>query len=143
MSFDLLISDGDLVIRSGALATVINAQKLSQDILKICLTAVGSNPIHPTYGSYLSRSVIGNAMKSSVVVQIAQSQINTCLTNLQSIQANQVKNFQQVSADEQLASVLGISVLRSTADPRNYNVKISVLTKGFLPVNTGFTVSPI
>lgn len=130
-------------VQNGQLTTVVNAAKLVQDILKICLTAVGSNPIHPTYGSYLSRSVIGNAMKSSVIVQIAQSQINTCLTNLQSIQANQVKSFQQVSADEQLASVLGISVLRSRTDPRQYNITITVLTKGFQPITTNFALSPI
>lgn len=143
MSFDLKIVNGDLVINQSALQTVQDSEKLIQDILKICLTDVGSNPLHPGYGSYLSRSVIGNASKVSVIVQIAQSQINTCLTNLQYLQQLQLKSFQKVGADEQLAAVLGISVLRSSFDLRLFNVKIKCMTKGLQPVTTAFTISTI
>lgn len=143
MSFDLQIIGGDLVINQGQLSIVVDSQKLIQDILKICLTAVGSNPIHPSYGSYLSRSVVGNSMQTGAIVQIATSQINTCLTNLQQLQQLQVKDMQQVSADEQLAAILGISVIRSILDPRLFNIQIKCLTKGFQPVTTSFTVNTI
>jgi hypothetical protein len=143
MSFDLKIVNGDLVINQGALQTVQDSEKLIQDILKICLTDVGGNPLHPSYGSFLSRSVVGSALQTSVTVQIATSQINTCLSNLQYLQQLQVKSFQKVSADEQLAAVTGISVVRSAFDQRLFNVRISGLTKGFQPVSTAFTISTI
>jgi hypothetical protein len=143
MSIDLKIINGDLVINNGALQTVQDSEKLIQDILKICLTDVGSNPLHPSYGSFLSRSVVGNAAQTNVIVQIAQAQLNTCLTNLQQLQQLQLKSFQKVSADEQLAAITGISVLRSTYDPRLFNVKISGLTKGYQPITTAFTVNTI
>jgi phage baseplate assembly protein W len=143
MSFDLKIINGDLVINQGDLQTVVDSEKLIQDILKICLTDVGSNPLHPSYGSFLSRSVIGNPSTTDVIVQVATSQINTCLTNLQQLQQLQVKSFQMVSADEQLAAILGISVVRSAFDPRLFNVQIKCMTKGFKPITTAFQVNTI
>ncbi len=143
MSFDLKIVNGDLVINQGQLQTVVDSEKLIQDILKICLTDVGGNPLHPSYGSFLSRSVVGSSAQTNVIVSIASSQINTCLTNLQHLQQLQLKSFQKVSADEQIAAITGISVLRSAFDPRLFNVKISCLTKGFQPVTTAFTISTI
>ena len=143
MSFDLKIVNGDLVLNQGDLKTIQDSEKLIQDILKICLTDVGANPLHPSYGSFLSRSIIGNAMNVDVIVQIGTSQINNCLTNLQHLQQLQLKSFQKVSADEQLAAITGISIIRSAFDPRLFNVKIKGLTKGFQPVSTAFTVSTI
>jgi phage baseplate assembly protein W len=143
MSFDLKIVNKDLVINQGKLQTVQDSEKLIQDILKILLTDVGSNPLHPGYGSFLSRSVIGNPAQTSVIVQIAKSQINTCLAGLQQLQNVQVKSFQKISADEQLAAITGISVLRSSFDPRLFNIKVSGLTKGYQPISTAFTVSTI
>jgi phage baseplate assembly protein W len=143
MSIDLQIINGDLVISQGALSTVQDSQKLIQDILKILLTDVGADPLQPNYGSFLSRSVIGNAMASGAIVQIAKAQINTCLVNLQQLQQLQIKSMQKVSADEQLAAITGISVIRSTSDPRLFNIKVSAITKGYQPVSTAFTVSTI
>lgn len=143
MSFDLRILNGDLVINNGALGVVTDSAKLIQDILKILLTDVGADPLQPSYGSYLSRSVIGNAMENGAIVQIAKSQINTCLTNLQQLQQLQIKSMQQVSADEQLAAITGISVVRSTFDPRLFNIKVSGLTKGYQSVTTEFSLSTI
>lgn len=143
MSIDLQIINGDLVITNGELSTVQDSQKLIQDILKILLTDVGADPLQPNYGSFLSRSVIGNAMASGVIVQIAKAQINTCLVNLQQLQQLQIKQMQKVSADEQLAAITGISVIRSTTDPRLFNIKVSAITKGYQPVSTAFTVSTL
>lgn len=143
MSIDLKVINGDLVINNGELQTVQNSEKLIQDILKILLTDIGADPLQPAYGSFLSRTVIGTALANANIVQIAKSQINTCLSNLQQLQQKQVQSMQKVSADEQLAAVTGISVIRSVSDPRLFNVKVSGLTKGFQPVSTAFTVSTI
>jgi phage baseplate assembly protein W len=143
MSFDLAIINGDLVIANGDLQTVTDSSKLIQDILKICLTNVGSNPLQPGYGSFLSRTIIGNPIYTSTIVQIAKSQLNTCLTNLQTLQQTQIKQRQRVTADEQLAAITDISVVRNTLDPRLFNVTIKALTKGFKPISTQFSVSTI
>lgn len=143
MSFDLKIISGDLVINSGDLQKVVDSEKLIQDILKICLTNVGSNPLNPGYGSFLSRTIVGNPVNASVLVQISKSQLNTALINLQNLQLEQIRSFQRVSADEQIAAITDISVLQSQTDPRLYSVTISVLNKGFKPITTAFNVSTI
>jgi len=143
MSFDLKISNRDLVIKDGSLKTVQDSEKLIQDILKMCLTTAGSNPMFPWYGSFLSRSIIGSAQNTSVLVQISKTQLSTALDNLKSLQELQVKSFQRVSADEQISAILDISVNRNQIDPRFIDVKIKVLTKGLQPITTAFKVSTI
>lgn len=143
MSFDLKLSGGDLVINNGQLQTVVDSQKLIQDILKICLTTAGTNVIHPWYGSFISRTIVGNPMHSSVLVQIAKSQLNTALENLKELQNIQVNSFQRVSADEQISSILDISIIKNQLDPRLFDVRLKVLSKGFKPITSDFTVSTI
>lgn len=143
MSFDLKINNKDLVIKNGQLQSVIDSEKLIQDILKICLTTAGSNPLHPGYGSFISRTLIGNPLYTSVLVQIGKAQINTCLENLKSLQGLQVKSFQRVSADEQISAIMDISIVRSPIDPRLFDVRIKAMTKGLKPITTAFRVSTI
>lgn len=143
MSFDLKIIAGDLVINQGQLQTVVDTEKLIQDILKICLTAAGSNPLQPWYGSFISRTIIGNPNQTSMLVQIAKSQLNTALTNLQQLQNLQVQSFQSVSPDEQLAAIVDISVLQNQVNPTLFQVKIQALSKGLKPVTTAFNISTI
>lgn len=143
MSFDLAIEGGDLVIKDGAIQKVEESAKLIQDILKMALTTAGSNPIHPWYGSFVSRTLIGNPNYTSMLVQIAKSQLTTALQNLKELQSIQVKSFQRVSADEQIASISDISIVRSQTDPRLFNVMIKVFTKGLKPISTKFEVSTI
>lgn len=143
MSFDLKIKNGDLVINNSELQTVIDSEKLIQDILKICLTTNGANPFHPWYGSYLSRTVVGNPSHTSVLVQVGKSQLNTALNMLISLQDLQVKSFQTVTADEQISAISEISVVRNQFDPRLIDVRIGAITKGLKPITTAFRVSTI
>lgn len=143
MSFDLQIANGDLVISNSSLNTVSDGQKLIQDILKICLTSAGGNPLNNWYGSYISRNLIGSTLDNSVLVQVAQSQLTSALENLKNLQISQMRSFQQMSADEQISSILGVSIIRNQIDPRLFDIRIKVLTKGMKPIQTGFTVNPI
>lgn len=143
MSFDLKIQNSDLVINNGQLQTVLDTEKLIQDILKLCLTNAGSNPFNPWYGSFLSRTLVGNPMYTTVLVQVAKSQLTTALQNLKDLQDIQLKSFQRVSADEQISAILDISVVRSQIDPRLFDVVIKALTKGLKPISTAFRVSTI
>jgi|ERR1035437_1105487 phage baseplate assembly protein W len=143
MSFDLKIQNGDFVINNAQLRTVSDSEKLIQDILKICLTTSGTNPFHPAYGSLISRTIVGNPNYSEMLVQIAQGQLNTALTNLMSLQAQQVRSFQRMSADEQIGSIANISITKSQNDPRLFNVRISVISKGIKPITSAFRISTI
>lgn len=143
MSFDLKIINGDLSISNGALKTVVDSEKLIQDILKLALTTAGSNPIHPWYGSFISRTLVGNPNLNAVLVQIGKSQLTSALQNLKDLQDIQLKSFQRVSADEQIAAISDISIVQSQVDPREFDVVIKALTKGLKPITTAFSVSTI
>src|SRR5574338_788116 len=105
MSFDLKIISGDLVLSNGDLKTVVDSEKLIQDILKIALTTAGSNPVHPWYGSFISRTLVGNPNSTSVLVQIGKSQLTTALNNLKDLQDMQAQSYQRMTADEQIAAI--------------------------------------
>jgi hypothetical protein len=143
MSFDLKIRNGDLVLDRGDFKTVVDSEKLIQDILKICLTTAGSNPMHPWYGSYVSRSLVGSGLSTDIIFQLGQTQLQNALEILKALQDGQVKQFQRVSPDEQINSILDISINRNTRDPRLFDVIIKVVSKGFKPVTTVFRVSTI
>lgn len=143
MSYDLKINKGDLVIEQGDLKNVTDSEKLIQDILKICLTTAGTNPLAPWYGSFLSRSIIGNPMEDMAIVQIAKSQLNSALENLKNLQEVQINNFQYVTPDEQLGAILDIIVTRNPVDYRLFEITIKAITKGLRPITTAFRVSTI
>lgn len=143
MSFDLKIKNGDFELANGDLKTVVDTEKLIQDILKIALSPVGSNPSHPWYGSYLSKSLIGSGLSTDIIFQFGQSQLQSALENLKALQESQVRNFQNVSADEQIGAILDISLNRNSTDPRLFDVFIKVATKGYKPVTAAFTISTI
>lgn len=143
MSFDLKIRNGDLVLDRGDFKTIVDSEKLIQDILKICLTTAGSNPMNPWYGSYVSRSLVGSGLSTDIIFQLGQTQLQNALEILKSLQDSQVKQFQRVSPDEQINSILDISINRNTQDPRLFDVIIKVVSKGFKPVTTVFRVSTI
>lgn len=143
MSFDLKIINGDLVLDNGDLKTVVDSEKLIQDILKICLTTAGTNPLYPWYGSLISRSLVGNPLDTSALLTISQSQLSNALDNLKNLQDLQTKSFQSVTADEQIGAIQDISVVRNKIDPRLFDVRIRVLTKGSKPITTAFRVSTI
>lgn len=143
MSYDIKLNRGDIAIQNGDLQTSVDSEKLIQDILKICLTTAGSNPLHSWYGSLLTRTIVGSSLDTNMLIQMAKSQLNSALENLKNLQNFQTKSFQQITADEQLGAVLDIIVYRNANDSRLFDVKIKALTKGFKPISTSFTVSAI
>ena len=143
MSYDIKISKGDFVLQQGDLKRVVDSEKLIQDILKICLTTAGTNPLIPWYGSFLSRTMVGNPMENNAIIQIARSQLTSALENLKNLQEFQVKSFQYVTPDEQLGAILDISVTRNSIDYRLFEINIKATTKGLKPITTAFRVSTI
>ena len=143
MSFDLKLINGDFSLKNGQLETAVDSEKLIQDILKICLTPAGANPIHPEYGSFISKTLIGSSLDPSIITQVGKSQLSNCLENLKNLQSLQVKSFQRVTADEQISSVSNIIVAFSEIDPRLITVEIRVFSKGLKPLTVRFKINTI
>lgn len=143
MSFDLQVLNGDLVVSNGDLAVARGQQKLIQDVLKICLTEAGSNPLQPWYGSLVSKTLIGNAIQTDIIFTIAKSQLQSALDNLKNLQNLQVASGQRTTPDEMIAMVKEIGIVRNSLDPRLISVKVSVITRAFGRVQASFNVSNI
>ena len=141
MSFDFRLRSGDLSIVNGDFEQIKDSPKLIQDILKIATTQAGTNPFAPWYGSLLSRTMIGSILPDGIIITAAQGQLQLAISALQNMQAIQIQQRQTLSADEQLAAVLGIQVGRSPVDQRLFQVKISVVTKSYRSTSVAFTVS--
>lgn len=143
MSFDLQILNGDLVLDNGDLSIIQNNDKLVQDLLKIAITTLGANPLQPWYGSMISRTLIGSVLSSDITVASAQSQLQTAVETLKSLQAIQVSQGQKVSPGEQIAAITKISVNRNSIDPRIFTIIIRVLDKSFGGVAATFNASTV
>lgn len=143
MSFDLKIENRDIVISGAKLKKVEGQNKLIQDILKICLTEAGSNPLHPGYGSYIHQSVVGSTLGAEISVVVAKNQLNNALENLKLLQDAQVRSYQRVNPEELIAAILAISVEQNKINPTLFDIRISVANKAFSKINTQFNVNII
>jgi phage baseplate assembly protein W len=142
MSFDLKIRQGDIAIGSdGDLEKVENTAKLIQDVLKILMTPLGSNPFHSWYGSLISSSIVGNPFEDEFLVKIADSQIRSALETIQNLQRAQMASSQKVTANELLAAVKDVKVVRNPVDPRFFSIFITILSKGLNSANVSFNIS--
>lgn len=141
MSFDLQVKNGDLVIKNSDLAVVKGINKLEQDLLKISLTEAGGNVLQPWYGSLISRTLIGSYISNDIIVSNAKNQLQNAIQNLKNLQNLQVASGQKVTPDEQISFINDISIVRSTVDPRLFQVVIKVLNRAFGKVVASFTVN--
>lgn len=142
MSFDLKLQNGDLsVSSSGDIATVEGGQKLEQDILKVIMTKLGSNPFFPWYGSPIEDSLVGMAYTDDFVAATATSQLQTCIERIQQLQKEQLKNYQIVTPAEQIAAIQNIHVERNITDPRFFSIVITVISKAFQQQQISLLVS--
>lgn len=141
MSFDLLVQNGDLVISASDVAKVESTQKLEQDLLKICITPLGSNKFFPMYGSPIAKSMIGMVLDPLFSNTVASSQLRNSISVLQQLQAEQSKR-QFLTAAEQIAALKNIEIDRDTSDPRVFSIFVDVISKALTVVSTQFGISP-
>lgn len=139
MSFDLKIVNGDFVVENSDLSVVKGNDKLSQDVLKIALTAAGANPLHPWYGSLVNKTLIGSYLDSDIVFSVARTQLQNALDNLKNLQNLQVSRGQKVSPTEQIAFISDISITRNQVDPRLIYVVVRILDRAFGKVAVSFS----
>lgn len=143
MSFDLKISNRDLVIVNGDFQKISGTEKLIQDILKIVMTPMGGNPFFTYYGSLINGSMIGSALDFQFSSGIASDQLRSALETLQNLQRAQMASSQKVTADELLAAVQSVEVLRNPVDPRYFSIFITVLTKALTQATATLDVQGI
>ena len=128
MSFDLALSKGDISVGpDGDLRKIRDTSKLVQDVLKILHTPVGSNPFYPQIGSTLTTDNIGNVVSQQFAETKATASIISSIQLMQSIQRNQ-QIFQVVTPGEQIIGISQVDVEQDPQDPRQYNIKITVIT---------------
>lgn len=140
MSFDLELVNGDIEIKSdGALRTVSDTPKLRQDILKIIVTSLGSNKFHPWYGCSISDNSIGSSYPDNLLFSDIQTSIRQSLDRLKTLQMSQATG-QRVALSEIISSVEAVEVERNIADPRQINIRVSVLTRNLSLVEELFTI---
>ena len=142
MSFDLKLEQGDLQLSTESdLNTVENGDKLTQDILKIVTTQIGSSPLHPWYGCPITQSLIGRAFDEVFVDTAATNQLRFSLSNLEKLQKEQMRTDQLVTAQEHIGAIQNVAVRRNPIDPRFFTVEVAVISKAFRRVFTDFTVT--
>ena len=144
MSFDLALDKGDLVIGAdGDVGKVRNTSKLSQDVLKVLHTPIGSNPYQPNSGSDITILNIGTNISQEFAETRVEASILATLTQLQAIQFKQ-KQVQVVTPEETIADLSSVVAERDPNDPRQFNIGISVLTEALSDVTLRpFTISTV
>lgn len=135
MTYSLALRGGDLVAQGSELAIVSGTDKLRQDTELWLLVRIGSNAMHPAFGSYLE-SYIGGVIDINTQAKV----YNEILRTLNNYQALQYQAFQTnpslFSLTELMASVDSINVSVSY-DTVNATVQVSN------PVSTAtVTISP-
>lgn len=135
MTFSLALRGGDLVALGSELAIVSGTDKLKQDVELWLLVRIGSNKMHPAFGSYLE-SYIGGVVDRNTQDQV-YNEILRSLTNYQTLQYHAFQaNPQLFSLTELMSSIDSVNV-SVTYDTVNATVQVSN------PVSTAtVTISP-
>ncbi|MCK9567791.1 hypothetical protein M0R72_02425 [Candidatus Pacearchaeota archaeon] len=116
-----------------------DADKLTQDILKLVSTQLGSNPFFPSYGSPISQALIGTS-ELSFAQEVATQQLKASIERLKDLQQDQMRNNQIVTPQEQIAIIRDVYVNQAKDDPRYYYVNLTVINKAFQSVPISFAV---
>jgi len=140
MSFDLKLENGDVRIENGDLSVVHDTNKLTQDLLKILITPLNSNPVNPWYGSNVGLALIGNTFDLDFGIEAARAQASTAVDNLLRMQISQSQK-QVLSPAESILSIKDIYVNTNATDRRLVELKVSVVSAALSVVDVRFTVS--
>jgi phage baseplate assembly protein W len=130
----------DYVINAlGQYDYVQNENKLIQDIKKITITILGSDPVAPWYGTDFEKIIGKKQIPEILKVKIA-SEITTALSKLKAAQIQQ-ENYQTVTDGEFLDTVKSINVQQSDAYQGLYTVDVDVSTQAGRLVAVQQTIS--
>jgi hypothetical protein len=129
MSFDFKLANGSFSLGpDGDIQRAYGQDKLSQDVVKIIATAVGSNLLHKWYGSGISDNLIGSGLKREFLEAEIIRSIGYSLQNLKALQEQQERAGQILLPSEAIKSIEDISIL-PTNDPRAIGITIAIRTR--------------
>lgn len=131
MSFDLALSKGDLTLANdGDIRKVRNNSKLIQDVLKELHIPKQSDPFNLSRGVELTADKIGEGVNKQFIESKMTADIIETLNRLVAIQSRQGRE-QILTEAEQIKDLGNIEVSQDSLDPRQYNIKLTVITKGY------------
>ncbi len=140
MSFDIRVTSGDLELGSnGDAATVVNSDKLAQDVIKVLNTPIGSSPLNPTYGSTLTVAQLGQVIDVEAVISQTTISIASALEQLVATQAQQ-KSFQIVTDAETIVDFESPIVEPDPVEPRQFNIVVNAISRDLTPISIALVV---
>jgi phage baseplate assembly protein W len=107
----------------GDIKTIGDFDLLYQNVAKILLTEIGTNPYHVWYGSTAIR-LVGKKVSASVVHSLRAS-VRDALSNFKNVQDQQA-GIQEMSFKERLSRVKSIDVSTIGADETSYLVSVVI-----------------
>jgi len=131
MSFDIKLTSGDIEYGSdGDLLQVAGRDKLEQDLAKIMLTRLGSDPGSSAYGTEI-RNVIGRRLTQDTLQGLVGKSVRQAVDLLQSLQFVQ-STTQEVTFDEFIGAVEALAVRQASLN--RVTVELSIITVAGLRV---------
>jgi len=109
-------------------------------LLKIIITPLNSNKLHPWYGSNVGLALIGNVFDLDFGIEAARAQVSTAVDNLLRMQLSQSQT-QVLSSAESIVSIKDIYVNTNSTDRRVVEIKVSVVSAALSVVDVKFTVN--
>lgn len=109
----------------GNLRRVRDEEKLLQDIEKIVVTELGSNPFHPWFGTSILRLIGGKIQGAVYFRSRVGGEIRTALQNYDSVQKQQSER-QLVTDQERYARILSLEILQNDFDPTAFEIDLTV-----------------
>lgn len=111
--------------KAGKTVMVVFEQKLIQQVTKILMTLIGSNPFVPGYGTSIPEIIYTAISDPGGLQQQLVTEVSLALEKQRNIHYYQAE-VQYLHPREILDQLIDVQVLRSTTDPRVYYIQVQV-----------------
>jgi phage baseplate assembly protein W len=125
MSYDLKLVNKDIEYAPGGDFSLVRGKdKLKQDIEKILMTRIGTDPGSSQYGSELV-SMLGNRFEQDILQGLAGKTVRIAVNYLQSLQFVQSAS-QEVTYDEVVGDIEALAVTQPSFN--SIKIELSIIT---------------
>ncbi len=141
MSFDLELVNGDIAFDAqGRLELVRDTDKLTQDVLKILETTLGSDVFDQNYGVSVNQNTVGQVIANNSIPAQVQAEIQGQLVKLQQEQ-QALASVQVITPAERIQLINNVTVVRDSIEPRQLNISIQLTAQNTTPITINTTVT--
>ena len=138
MSWSLKVSHGDLVLSQASLSTVSGSDKLAQDLRAFILERMGTDDLHPEFGSLLDGGIRNGEYVEGVIGQsndalslaLVQREIRRIVADYQARQLTRARNDAAIYGKATLAKgevLLSLSRIDTTQVDDTMNITLDIL----------------